>query len=73
MVRSTWINHFIICVLIGLIIKITAAYNFKTQTGADYADFTDKFDDYVRMERLLSEAISYLEDIMRAIKKSSES
>ena len=46
--------------------QITAAYNFKTRTGADYSDFTDKFDDYVRMERLLGEAIKYLEEILAA-------
>ena len=46
--------------------QITAAYNFKTRTGADYSDFTDKFDDYVRMERLLNEDIKYLEQILAA-------
>ena len=49
--------------------QITAAYNFKIRTGADYSDFTDKFDDYVRMKRLLSEAISYLEQILAAYLK----
>ena len=44
--------------------QITAAFNFKTRTGADYSDFTDKFDDYVRMERLLGEGIKYLEQIL---------
>ena len=46
--------------------QITAAYKFKTQTGADYSDFTDKFDDYVQMERLLGEAVTYLEKIVAA-------
>ena len=46
--------------------QITAAFNFKSRTGADYSDFTDKFDDYVRMERLLGEAIKYLEHILAA-------
>lgn len=50
--------------------QITAAYNFKTQTGADYSDFTDKFDDYVRMERQLREAIHYMEQIQIALSKS---
>ena len=42
------------------------AYAFKRQSGADYADFTDRFDDYARMERDLSTVISYLEDIIKA-------
>lgn len=46
--------------------QINAAYNFKQQTGADYSDFSDKFDDYVRMERLLNSAIRYLEQILAA-------
>jgi hypothetical protein len=51
--------------------QITAAYNFKTRTGADYSDFTDKFDDYVRMKRLLGEAIKYLEQILAAYRKET--
>ena len=46
--------------------QIADAYAFKTQTGADYADFTDRFDDYVRMARELGEAVSYLESIIEA-------
>jgi hypothetical protein len=46
--------------------QIIAAFNFKSQTGADYSDFTDKFDDYARAERLLGEAIRYLEQILEA-------
>jgi hypothetical protein len=51
--------------------QITAAFNFKQQTGADYADFTDKFDDYVRMERALTQAINDLEQIIAAYSTDS--
>jgi len=43
--------------------QINDAYRFKQQTGADYSDFTDRFDEYVRMERGLRQAIAYLEEI----------
>lgn len=49
--------------------QLNAAFAFKTQTGADYTDFTDRFDDYARAHRELSQAISYLEGIMEAAKK----
>jgi hypothetical protein len=44
--------------------QINQAFAFKSQTGADYSDFTDKFDDYARMKHALGEAIAYLEQIM---------
>lgn len=46
--------------------QINDAFAFKMQTGADYADFTNRFDDDVRMEHQLGEAISYLESIVEA-------
>ncbi len=49
--------------------QIDDAFAFKMQTGADYSDFSDRFDDYVRMERQLAEAISYLEMIVERMEK----
>lgn len=46
--------------------QINQAFNFKMQTGADYSDFTDRFDDYARLKRELSAAISYVEEIIEA-------
>lgn len=46
--------------------QLNAAYAFKRQTGADYSDFTDRFDDYARAVRELSQVISYLEEIIEA-------
>lgn len=46
--------------------QLNDAYNFKRRTGADYSDFTDRFDDYARAERELSQAITYLEEIVEA-------
>lgn len=46
--------------------QLNQAFNFKMQTGADYSDFTDRFDDYARMERELGEAIAYLGRIAAA-------
>ena len=43
--------------------QLTQAFNFKQQTGADYSDFTDRYDDDARMERDLSQAIAYLQEI----------
>jgi hypothetical protein len=48
--------------------QINDAYAFKQQTGADYADFTEKFDDIVAMEHSLSQAIRYLEEIEAAVR-----
>jgi hypothetical protein len=47
--------------------QLNAAFNFKQQTGADYSDFTDRFDDYARMHRDLGVAVSYLEEIVRKL------
>ena len=47
--------------------QINAAYAFKQQTGADYSDFTDRFDDYARQRNELDKAIAYIEKIMAAI------
>jgi len=47
--------------------QINQAFNFKQQTGADYSDFTDRFDEYARMKRELGVAIAYLEEIIRAV------
>ena len=47
--------------------QLNQAFNFKQQTGADYADFTDRFDDHAHMERELDQAIAYLEKIRTAI------
>jgi hypothetical protein len=46
--------------------QLNEAFNFKMQTGADYSDFTDRFDDNARMERELGEAIAYLQRIAAA-------
>ena len=47
--------------------RLNEAFNFKVQTGADYSDFTDRFDDDARAERDLAQAISYLEKIMEIV------
>lgn len=46
--------------------QINAAFNFKQQTGADYSDFSDRFDDYARIRRELGTAIAYIEKIITA-------
>jgi hypothetical protein len=52
--------------------QLNDAYKFKMHTGADYSDFTDRYDEYARTERRLSEAISYLVRILQAIGKSED-
>ncbi len=47
--------------------QLNDAFAFKMQTGADYSDFSDRFDDYARMERQLGVAISYIEEIIGVI------
>jgi hypothetical protein len=47
--------------------QIDEAYAFKRQTGADYSDFSERFDDFVRMERQLGQCIAYLGEIMAAM------
>ena len=44
--------------------QINEAYAFKRQSGADYSDFTDRFDDIVQMEFALGNAIAYLKEII---------
>jgi hypothetical protein len=46
--------------------QINEAYAFKIQSGADYSDFTDRFDDIAQMERQLGQSIAYLEEIIAA-------
>ncbi len=48
--------------------QLNDAYTFKKQTGADYSDFTDRFDDYARMERQLNASIRYIEEIIDILK-----
>jgi hypothetical protein len=50
--------------------QIDEAYAFKRQSGADYSDLTDRFDDIARMERELGQSIAYLEEIMAAAGKA---
>jgi hypothetical protein len=47
--------------------QINQAFNFKQQTGADYSDFTERFDEYARMKRELGVAIAYLEKVLEAV------
>ena len=47
--------------------QLNAAYAFKRNTGADYADFTDRFDEYARAERELGQAVAYVEEIVEAL------
>jgi hypothetical protein len=46
--------------------QLNDAYAFKMNTGADYSDFTDRFDEYARIKWRLREAINYLKEILRA-------
>jgi hypothetical protein len=46
--------------------QINEAFRFKQQTGADYSDFTDRFDEYARMKQELGVAIAYLEKVIAA-------
>ena len=48
--------------------QINQAFAFKQQTGADYTDFTDRFDEYARINRELGVAIAYLEEVIEAAK-----
>ena len=47
--------------------QLNEAFAFKQQSGADYSDFTDRFDDNARTDRELGVAISYLEEITAAM------
>lgn len=46
--------------------QLDEAFAFKMRHGADYSDFTDRFDDHARMRRGLSTAIAYVEEIIEA-------
>jgi hypothetical protein len=48
--------------------QLDEAFAFKMRHGADYSDFTDRFDDYARMHRELNTAIGYVEEIIEAAK-----
>lgn len=43
--------------------ELAEAFAFKTRHGADYNDFTDRFDDNARTVRELDLAISYLQEL----------
>ena len=46
--------------------QLNEAFAFKQQVGADYSDFTDRYDEYAQMYHRLGEVISYLEEIIAA-------
>lgn len=46
--------------------QINQAHRFKTQTGADYSDFTDQFDEHVRLLGEYDRAIEYIREIIRS-------
>jgi hypothetical protein len=48
--------------------QLDEAFAFKMRHGADYSDFTDRFDEYARLHRQLGEGIAYLEGIIQAAK-----
>jgi hypothetical protein len=50
--------------------QLDQAFSFKMRTGADYSDFSDRFDDNARMNRELGQAIAYLEQMIEAVEKS---
>jgi hypothetical protein len=50
--------------------QLDEAFAFKMQTGADYSDFTDRFDDNARMHRELGQAISYLGEIIDSTERT---
>jgi hypothetical protein len=47
--------------------QLNQAFNFKMQTGADYSDFTDRFDEHALMKRRLDTAITYLGEILDTV------
>lgn len=47
--------------------QLNQAYNFKVRTGADYSDFTDRFDEYVRSRTKLKIAVAYVTEIVEAV------
>ena len=52
--------------------QLNDAFKFKMHTGADYGEFTNRFDEYARTERLLAEAIRYLIQIYRSWDESND-
>jgi hypothetical protein len=50
--------------------QLDEAFAFKMRTGADYSDFTDRFDDDARIHRELDQAITYLQEIVAAAYES---
>ncbi len=46
---------------------LNQAFNFKVRTGADYSDFTDRFDEYVRSNRELKASVKYVEQIIEKL------
>jgi hypothetical protein len=46
---------------------INAAHAFKQATGADYSDFTDRFDDHVRRLNALQAALAHLGRVLAAV------
>jgi hypothetical protein len=46
--------------------QVNEAYAFKQQTGADYADFTDRHEENSRQYYELGRAIAYLREIINA-------
>jgi hypothetical protein len=46
--------------------QLDEAYAFKSKTGADYSDFTDRFDEYARKHQDFARAVRYLEEIIQA-------
>lgn len=46
--------------------QLDEAFAFKMRTGADYSDFTDRFDDNTRIHRELAQAATYLEETVEA-------
>lgn len=49
--------------------QLDHAFAFKMRTGADYSDFTHRFDDNVRIHGELGKAIAYLEEIAKAAER----
>ncbi len=45
--------------------QLRDAFNFKMKYGADYSDFTDRYDEYARMSRQLEESVSVEAHILR--------
>jgi hypothetical protein len=46
--------------------QLNEAYAFKRSTGADYSDFTDRFDEYAGKKHELDQTIAYLREIVAA-------